>query len=221
MLNGTAPFEELAADSHIYETAHAFAAQHFSNRADVGLSIDRYAPRELVVIVPILHDVTPCSMVRMMLHRAAPCCTMQQKTRKGGRCPLANYMSEARRSEANKPGNPGKGVSEMALSSISEYKGALERARAQIRNYKEHGQRMTVLGSHTLLTASGGAISGVLRVKKPTIADKVPTDLLVGSAFCTAAMLDLGGDYSDELNAIGSGMIAAYTAREVEEALRR
>jgi hypothetical protein len=109
----------------------------------------------------------------------------------------------------------------METMSLTRTREALDRAKSQLRNLRVHGQRMTVLGTHSLLTVGGGAISGVLSVKMPKVAGRVDTDLLVGSAMCTAAMLDLAGDHSDELNAIGSGLLAAAAAREVGEALRK
>ena len=103
---------------------------------------------------------------------------------------------------------------------VSDLRQAVERYRNQLKAVKIEGQRMAVLGTHAVLTAGGGAIVGVLRVHAPKIGGKIDTPLLVGSALCTAALLDIGGDYSDEMNALGAGMLAAVAATETEAMLR-
>ncbi len=111
------------------------------------------------------------------------------------------------------------------ITSLSDAKEALQRVNAQLRNLRERGtkeiQRVTILGTHAGLTLVGGAASGVLQAKKPLIGGKYPTDAVIGSAMCTTALLGLAGEYSDELNAMGAGMVAAYLSREVEQVVRK
>lgn len=107
------------------------------------------------------------------------------------------------------------------VTSITEARGKLERARAQIRNLKSEGQRVTRLATHSTLMAAGGAGAGFLRVKMPKVpGTDIPTDLALGTSLVLAATLDLGGDMSDELLAIGGGMLAASAADFTEKQLR-
>lgn len=106
-------------------------------------------------------------------------------------------------------------------ASIVETRGQLDRARAKIRTMKNEGQRVTRLATHSMLMTGGGALAGVLRVKYPKITGtEIPSDAALGSAMVLAATLDLAGDMSDELLAIGGGMLAASAASFTEKQLR-
>lgn len=106
---------------------------------------------------------------------------------------------------------------------ITETRGSLERARSTIKNMKLEGQRVTRLATHGVLMAAGGAVSGFLRVNLPVVpgTDDVATDVVLGSGLMLAATLDLGGSMSDEMLAIGGGMVAASTADYVEKQFRK
>lgn len=112
-------------------------------------------------------------------------------------------------------------MSSSALT-LSETRGRLERARAQVRSMKAEGARVTRLATHTTLASGGGAVAGYLKVKRPTVriaGTQVNTAVGLGLVATLAASLDFAGDYSDELQAIGSGMLAKAAGDAVERNL--
>lgn len=108
------------------------------------------------------------------------------------------------------------------VATLTEARTKLDRARAQLKNLKAEGQRVTRLATHSTLMAAGGAGAGFLRVKFPKIpGTDIPSDVAVGTGLILAATLDLGGDMSDEMLAIGGGMLAAGAADYTEKQLRK
>lgn len=106
-------------------------------------------------------------------------------------------------------------------ATLSETRGKLERARGTIKNLKEEGRRVTRLATHSTLMAAGGVGAGVLRVKFPKIpGTDLPSDAALGTVMVLAATFDMAGDMSDELLAIGGGMLAASAADYTEKQLR-
>lgn len=107
------------------------------------------------------------------------------------------------------------------VTTLTEARDKLDRARAQIRNMKQEGQRVVKLATHSTLMAAGGVGAGVLRVKLPKVpGTDIPSDVAFGTALVVAATLDLGGDMSDEMLAFGGGMLAASAADYTEKQLR-
>lgn len=89
-----------------------------------------------------------------------------------------------------------------------------------MKTMKAHTQRATRLGADALLTVAGGAAAGALAVKMPNFpGTQISSDLVIGTAMCLAAMADFADGYDAELNAMGAGLLAAATAREVQTAL--
>ena len=106
--------------------------------------------------------------------------------------------------------------------SITETRGKLERARAQIRNLKAEGARVTRLATHSTLMAAGGAGAAFLNVKMPHVpGTDISSAAAAGTALTLAAALDLAGDMGDELLAIGGGMLAKASGDYVEAELRK
>lgn len=98
----------------------------------------------------------------------------------------------------------------------------LMRAKSTIKNIREQGREVTRRTTSVVMAAGGGAVSGVLAAKAPTIPNtRIPTDFALGGALVVVAMADGGGEYSDQLLALGSGMISAGVARETQRALNR
>lgn len=97
---------------------------------------------------------------------------------------------------------------------------SLERAKATLKSLREEGQRVAKLGVHAGLTVVGGVGAGVLAVKMPKVpGTDIDSDLALGGLLCAVALADVAGDWSDELNAMGAGMLAAGVARETQKAL--
>jgi len=66
-----------------------------------------------------------------------------------------------------------------------------------------------------LLTVGGGAAAGVLSVKMPKIpGTQLDSDVAIGTACVLLALMDVADGYDAELNAFGSGLLAAAAARE-------
>ena len=103
---------------------------------------------------------------------------------------------------------------------VSEARNTVSRLRTQLKNMKEEGKRVTRLATHSTLMAAGGAGAAVLKVKMPKLPVlDLPSDVSIGTALTLAAAFDLAGDMSDELSAIGGGMLAKATGDYVEKEL--
>jgi hypothetical protein len=94
-----------------------------------------------------------------------------------------------------------------------------KRFKASIREQSEHaGQILT----GTMLTAGGGALAAVLDEKFPTM-PVVGGDskLVIGMALTAVALLDLAGDYGEQMSEIGSGLLAVVTHEATKGALTK
>lgn len=105
----------------------------------------------------------------------------------------------------------------LASESKHELVSQLARAKAALANAREATRHAAKLGTTAVLTAAGGVAAGVLAVKMPTIlGGKVPTDFAVGTVLVGLAAADMFDGYDEQLNAIGSGLLAAAAARETQ-----
>lgn len=103
---------------------------------------------------------------------------------------------------------------------LEQVKTQLQRAKHALANVREQAEHAVSLGTTALLTSAGGAGAAVLDVKMPKIpGTEVDSKLAVGSAFCAMALFDMGGEYSEQLNAIGSGMLAVSAYDAAKKAL--
>lgn len=68
------------------------------------------------------------------------------------------------------------------------------------------------------MTAAGGAGAAVLDRQLPTIAG-IESKLIVGAGLTMIGVTELAGDYSDEVLAMGSGMLAVTTYQMTTSAL--
>lgn len=91
----------------------------------------------------------------------------------------------------------------------------LENANIKLRNRLQEGAR---IGASSLITIMGGGlISGFIQKKQPTIGDStVQTNVAVGVTLVIGALSGVAGEYSDEIAALGSGILAAAVSREAE-----
>ena len=65
-------------------------------------------------------------------------------------------------------------------------------------------------------------MAGVLQVQYPVIMNtKVPSDFALGGVLVVLGLADAGGEFSDGLVALGSGMLAVGAARETAKAMQR
>jgi len=91
----------------------------------------------------------------------------------------------------------------------------LNRLQSSVKAARVHGQRVAKLGADSLLTVGGGAAAGVLSVKMPKIpGTQLDSDVAIGTACVLLALMDVADGYDAELNAFGSGLLAAAAARE-------
>lgn len=84
------------------------------------------------------------------------------------------------------------------------------------RNKIQEGAR---LGSSALITGLGGGVAaGWLQAKYPTIGNtSVPSSAGVGIVLVFGALSGVLEEYSDELCALGAGMLAATISKEAEQ----
>lgn len=91
----------------------------------------------------------------------------------------------------------------------------LKRFRANIKEHAEHGSKV-IMG--TVLTTAGGAAAAVLESKMPTVAG-IDSKFLVGGALVGAALLDVAGDYGEQMTELGSGILAVAAYEKTKTAL--
>ena len=110
---------------------------------------------------------------------------------------------------------------------VSELKDQLERARTTAKNLREQTAQATGRAVQSALTVGGGAAVGYMRGKWGEGADRsvkllgteIDAPLALGMALQALALTDMAGEYSDEANAVGAGMLAVVAAGEVERAV--
>lgn len=89
-------------------------------------------------------------------------------------------------------------------------------------NIKEHSERGAKVISGSLLTAGGGALAAVLDEKMATIPGlNVDSKLVVGAALVSASVLDLAGDYGEQMTEVGSGLLAVVAYDATKKALNK
>lgn len=92
----------------------------------------------------------------------------------------------------------------------------LENALAKTKEKLREGAR---LGSNSMIAGLGGGVmSGLVEAKYPNLLNtNVSTSGAAGAALVLLALTGYAGDYSDEIAALGSGMLAATISREAEK----
>ncbi len=95
----------------------------------------------------------------------------------------------------------------------------LKRFRASIQEHSEHASKV-VMG--TVLTAGGGVLAAVLDEKMPEM-PVVGGDskLIVGGALAALALLDVAGDYGEQMTELGSGVLAVVAYEQTKKALSK
>jgi hypothetical protein len=108
----------------------------------------------------------------------------------------------------------------MGDTKIEKIKDQLARAKNALANIKEHTEHASALGMSAIMTAAGGSAAAVLDVKMATIpGTEIDSKLAVGSTLCALALFDVAGDYSEQLNALGAGMLAVSAHEATKKAL--
>lgn len=103
-------------------------------------------------------------------------------------------------------------MEKITLAKAERMQNTIERQRDKIKE----GAR---LGSGALITGLGGGVAaGWLQAKYPTIGNtSVSTSGGVGMALVFGALSGVLEEYSEQLCALGAGMLAASIAREAEQ----
>lgn len=100
-------------------------------------------------------------------------------------------------------------------------KASVDRLKSRLASMREDAKHATRVGVGSLVVVGGGAAAGVITAKMPFLpGTQVPTAAAVGSALVAAAMTGMLDDQSDNLAALGAGMLAAIAARETEKMLK-
>lgn len=106
----------------------------------------------------------------------------------------------------------------MSTMTASEAREKLERARSTIRRVNQRVERKAQLTVHAAMTAAGGAGAAVLDRHMPTVAG-LDSKMVLGSALALAGVSEIAGQWSDEIMALGSGMLAVSTYQLAQSAL--
>jgi len=108
----------------------------------------------------------------------------------------------------------------MQTLSISKMKHQLERAKNAVSNMREDAERAVEMGTNTLLTTAGGAVGGVLAAKMPVIpGTEINSCLAIGTITAGLALVGAGGKMGNQLNALGSGLLAVEAYEATKKAL--
>lgn len=98
---------------------------------------------------------------------------------------------------------------------------SVDRLKTRLASMREEAKHATKVGVTSLVVVGGGAAAGLISAKMPFLpGTNVPTAAAVGTALVAAAMTGILEDQSDNVAAIGSGMLAAMAARETEKILK-
>ena len=102
-----------------------------------------------------------------------------------------------------------------ANEAVEKYK----RFKASIAEHSEHASRV-VMG--TVLTAGGGVVAALLDEKMP----EMPviggdSKLIVGGALVGLALMDVAGDYGEQMTELGSGILAVVAHEQTKKALSK
>jgi hypothetical protein len=91
--------------------------------------------------------------------------------------------------------------------------------RASIQEHSEHASRV-VMG--TVLTAGGGVVAALLDAKMPTMpVTGGDSKLVVGGALVSLALMDIAGDYGEQMTEIGSGILSIVAYEHAKAALSK
>lgn len=109
----------------------------------------------------------------------------------------------------------------MASSSTTSLtRRSIERLQSRIQNMKKEAKEAARQTKNSAMTVMGGATAGMLAAKYPTIGDsEVPTAAALGVALVGLSVTGMLDEYGDEMNGLGSGMLAAVAAAEVQKAI--
>jgi hypothetical protein len=106
----------------------------------------------------------------------------------------------------------------MATTSLTRQ--SVERLKSRMANMKKEAKEAARQTRNSAMTVVGGAAAGALAAKYPTIGDtEVPTAAALGVALVGLSVTGMLDEYGDEMNGLGSGMLAAVAAQEVQKAI--
>jgi hypothetical protein len=94
----------------------------------------------------------------------------------------------------------------------------VERLKSALSVARSHARESARIGTSALVTVSGGLAAGWINAKYPHFANTtVQTSTALGVVAIACALSGLCDEYSDEVAALGSGMLAANAADESEK----
>lgn len=114
----------------------------------------------------------------------------------------------------------------MAEAAVTHWKNKAIEAANRLTKFrdsiKEHSERASQVIVGTALTVGGGAIAGVLDEKMPTFPVLGgDSKMVVGGALVSLALLDVAGDYSEQMVELGSGMLAVVAHEQARKMLSK
>ena len=110
---------------------------------------------------------------------------------------------------------------------VSELKDQLDRARTTATNLRKQTAQATGRAITSALTVGGGAAVGYMRGKwgegperrVTLLGTEIDAPLALGMGLQALALTDMAGEYSDQANSVGAGMLAVVAVAEVERAV--
>lgn len=107
-------------------------------------------------------------------------------------------------------------------NSITVWKEKFHRAKNQIQNMREEVERGVEMMTDSVVTATGGAVNAVLESKMPKLpGTEIDSGLALGALACGLASFGGAGDYSRQLNCLGSGILAVEAYKQTQKMLAK
>jgi hypothetical protein len=100
-------------------------------------------------------------------------------------------------------------------TSISKY----ERLRGQLVGIRAAAKNVGRIGTTSMLVSGGGILGGYLYARHPIIPNTTfPSAAAIGSGLVVGGLSGIfGNEYSDQIAAVGSGLLAVVFAKEAEK----
>ena len=114
----------------------------------------------------------------------------------------------------------------MSTAAVTHWKDKAHEIEQRFKNFrnsiKEHSEHASKVITGTLLTAGGGAIAAALDEKMPVMpVIGGDSKLVIGGALVAAALLDVAGDYGEQMTEIGAGILAVVAHEQTKKALSK
>lgn len=98
-------------------------------------------------------------------------------------------------------------MADLATTSKTELAARVNRLKSLAKAAREHTREATRRGTSVIVAGAGGFLAGVIDDRIPEVGG-LPTNVMLGVALGLAGAVDMAGDQSDILVALGGGVLA-------------